>query len=74
MCKDAFPAIYFCVSLIRSVHEGQKKAWDSLELDKQKVSCYVDSGRLTLVLWKSSLNYLTTNSPFQLPNIIFLSR
>lgn len=74
MCKDAFSAMYCCVSLVCSVHEGQKKAWDSLELDKQKVSRYVDSGRLTLVLWKSSLNYLTTNLPFQLPNIIFLSR
>lgn len=34
MCKDAFPAMYFCVSLVCSVHEGQQKAWDSLELDK----------------------------------------
>lgn len=54
MCKGVLLALYY-VYHVHGDHEGQKRPSDYLQLEKQKVvSCYVNAGKLTLALWKSS--------------------
>lgn len=59
ICTAVLCTCYFCAPCVFSVHRGQKRQSDSLELELVMVSYHLSAWKRTLVFWRtvSPLNY-----------------
>lgn len=63
--------VYLCTIWVHGVEEGQQRASESLGLEKQSdVSCEVNSGNWTRVLWRSNQCSYPLSRPSSLPVLV----